>query len=194
LAVGDIHGCFKALTSLAAYVPFRDDDLLITLGDYVNRGPDSCAVLDWLIHRQRHGSLVALRGNHELMMLQARDDAEAFRRWIDYGGDATLASYAPFGDGGRLVDIPDGHWSFLERDLRGWFETASHFFVHANTIPTARSQISRISCCIGRRSPTRRLMSQGRSWCAGTRRKRLASRGISATPCASIPGLAARAG
>ena len=66
LAVGDIHGCFTALTSLAAYVPFRDDDLLITLGDYVNRGPDSCAVLDWLIRRQRHGKLVPLRGNHEV--------------------------------------------------------------------------------------------------------------------------------
>ena len=44
LAVGDIHGCFKALTTLSAFVPFRPEDLVITLGDYVNRGPDSCAV------------------------------------------------------------------------------------------------------------------------------------------------------
>ena len=56
LAVGDIHGCFKALTTLAAFVPFQRDDLLITLGDYVNRGPDSCSVLDWLIAYQRRAN------------------------------------------------------------------------------------------------------------------------------------------
>ena len=53
LAVGDIHGCFHALTTLAAYVPFRPDDLIITLGDYVNRGPNSFAVVDWLIARHK---------------------------------------------------------------------------------------------------------------------------------------------
>ena len=49
LAVGDIHGCYAALTTLAALVPFRPTDTLITLGDYVDRGPDSFAVLDWLM-------------------------------------------------------------------------------------------------------------------------------------------------
>src|SRR5260370_27821692 len=77
LAVGDIHGCFQALTALAASVPFQPEDVIITLGDYVNRGPNSCAVLDWLIAYQRRGKLVALRGNHELMMLQARESTDA---------------------------------------------------------------------------------------------------------------------
>jgi serine/threonine protein phosphatase 1 len=135
LAVGDIHGCFKALTTLAAFVPFQPEDWLITLGDYVNRGPNSCAVLDWLISRKQRGNLVALRGNHELMMLQARESEEGFQRWLDYGGAATLASYSPFGDAGRLVDIPEEHWRFLEDETRGWFETATHFFVHANAYP-----------------------------------------------------------
>jgi serine/threonine protein phosphatase 1 len=135
LAVGDIHGCFRALTTLAAFVPFQPEDVVITLGDYVNRGPDSCAVLDWLIAYQQRGNLVALRGNHEIMMLQAREGEEAFKRWVEYGGDATLASYLPFGDGGQLVDVPDAHWQFLEEQTRGWFETPSHFFVHANAYP-----------------------------------------------------------
>ncbi|HEV3445661.1 MAG TPA: metallophosphoesterase family protein [Gemmataceae bacterium] len=134
LAVGDIHGCFQALAALAAFVPFQPEDVVITLGDYVNRGPNSCAVLDWLIAYQRRGKLVALRGNHELMMLQARESTEAFQRWMEYGGDATLASYSPFGDAGRLIDVPDAHWQFLE-ETRGWFETARHFFVHANAYP-----------------------------------------------------------
>src|ERR1700694_4275653 len=92
LAVGDIHGCLKALTTLAEYVPFQTDDVVVTLGDYVNRGPDSCAVLDWLIHFGRRRNLVPLRGNHEIMMLQARESAEAFECWHACGGDATLAS------------------------------------------------------------------------------------------------------
>ncbi len=134
LAVGDLHGCFKALTTLAAFVPFHPEDVVITLGDYVDRGPDSCAVLDWLIAYQRRARLVPLRGNHEIMMLQAREGGEAYHRWLECGGDATLASYSPFGNAGRLVDVPDAHWEFLEQ-TQGWFETAKHFFVHANAYP-----------------------------------------------------------
>jgi len=131
LAVGDIHGCFKALVALAEYVPFDRDDLIITLGDYVNRGPDSRAVLDWLIAYQRTGKLIALRGNHEIMMLRARDDAAALDEFLRCGGDATLASYAHSGKAGRLSDVPDAHWQFLE-GTRAWFDTETHFFVHAN--------------------------------------------------------------
>jgi len=135
LAVGDIHGCFKALTTLALSVQFKPDDVVITLGDYVDRGPDTSAVLDWLISYRSKGNLVALRGNHDIMMLQARDSEEAFNHWIECGGNAALASYSPFGDPGRLVDVPDSHWEFLERHTQGWFETATHFFVHANAYP-----------------------------------------------------------
>ncbi len=135
LAIGDIHGCFKALTTLAAFVPFDTGDVLIALGDYMDRGPDSCAVLDWLLAWKRRGHLVALRGNHELMMLQARESKEAMQCWLEVGGDATLASYSPFGDSGKLIDVPDPHWQFLEEGLCGWHETDTHFFVHANAYP-----------------------------------------------------------
>jgi serine/threonine protein phosphatase 1 len=132
LAIGDIHGCFQALTTLAAYVPFAADDVVITLGDYVNRGPDSFAVLDWLIARHKRDGLIPLRGNHEIMMLAARDGGDALERWLACGGVATLLSYSPLGDSGQLDDVPAGHWSFLENDLLAFHETASHFFVHAN--------------------------------------------------------------
>ncbi len=39
LAIGDIHGCLRALLTLAESVPFRPDDVLVTLGDYVDGGP-----------------------------------------------------------------------------------------------------------------------------------------------------------
>jgi serine/threonine protein phosphatase 1 len=131
LAVGDIHGCFTALQTLAAFVPFSADDMIITLGDYVDRGPDSHAVLDWVIARHQTGNLVALRGNHELMMLQARESTQAFKVWLQAGGTATLASYGHSGPDADLVDVPESHWRFLNEGLRGWFETEKHFFVHA---------------------------------------------------------------
>jgi serine/threonine protein phosphatase 1 len=107
----------------------------VTLGDYVDRGPDSCAVLDWLIDYRGKRRLVALCGNHELMMLAAQKDSEALREWLVCGGDAALAAYSHFSDGGQLADIPDTHWEFLKNGTRGWYETKTHFFVHANVYP-----------------------------------------------------------
>src|SRR4051794_11977352 len=72
LAIGDIHGCFQALTALENFVPFQPTDRTITLGDHVNRGPDSRSFLEWLIARAEQGNLIALRGNHELMTCAAK--------------------------------------------------------------------------------------------------------------------------
>lgn len=78
LAIGDIHGCFNALETLSGFVGFRPDDVIITLGDYVDRGPNSYAVLDWLIDADTRYELKPLRGNHDIMMVNARDDAGAY--------------------------------------------------------------------------------------------------------------------
>ncbi len=136
LAVGDIHGCFNALRTLVDFIGINSNDTLITLGDYVNRGPDTKAVLEWLIRQHAGGQLIALRGNHEIMMLNARENADAYKIWLDVGGRQTLESYAPFeGGNGRISDIPDEHWDFLENNLRASCETDRHFFVHANAYP-----------------------------------------------------------
>jgi serine/threonine protein phosphatase 1 len=109
LAIGDIHGCFTALTALEKFVPFATDDMLVTIGDYVNRGPNSRAVLDWLIAREAAGKLIALRGNHEIMMLRARETEEDFRTFLEVGGLATLASYSPAADADELSVVPVEH-------------------------------------------------------------------------------------
>ena len=104
LAIGDIHGCYTALQSLIESIGLRDDDILITLGDYCNRGPNTAAVLDYLIHAHSRGILRPLRGNHEIIMLKARHDESELKKWLDVGGTTTLLSYAPFdGDAGRLT-------------------------------------------------------------------------------------------
>lgn len=131
LAIGDIHGCFTALTTLERLVPITSDDIVVAVGDYINRGPNSQAVIDWLIARKAAGKLVALRGNHEIMMLRARENEQELQTFLEVGGRATLASYSPLEDEGRLSDVPPEHWEFLEH-TQPHFETASHIVVHAN--------------------------------------------------------------
>ena len=86
LAIGDIHGCLTALDTLLGFVQPTPSDQLIFLGDYVDRGPDSKGVLDRLIELQRTGRVVCLRGNHEIMMLGAREGRDDFRFWLAFGG------------------------------------------------------------------------------------------------------------
>src|SRR4051812_40922994 len=73
LAIGDIHGCSKALDALLALVKPGPQDQIVTLGDYVSRGPDSRGVVDRLVRLSKGGRLVALRGNHEQMMMDGRE-------------------------------------------------------------------------------------------------------------------------
>lgn len=133
LAIGDIHGCIIALRSLVDLVGPRSDDVIVTLGDYVDRGPDSRAVLDFVIELGNSCNHVPLRGNHEIMMLDAREKSSWLRPWLQYGGDATLLSYAQSGDdGGSFDDVPESHIDFLENGLVSHYECDTHFFVHAN--------------------------------------------------------------
>ena len=136
LAIGDIHGCINALLTLERFVNFGPSDTVVTLGDYIDRGPDSCAVLDWLIHAATKLTLKPLRGNHDIMMLESRTNSDSKRNWMAAGGESTLRSYSPFeGDAGSLIDVPDTHWSFLDSHLMPYYESENHFFVHANALP-----------------------------------------------------------
>ncbi len=137
LAIGDIHGCLNAFRALLAAVAPAADDLIVTLGDYVDRGPDTRGVLDQLIALRGTGQLIPLRGNHEVMMLDARDgDFADGRGWFAAGGLQTLASYGAVEPTlADLTRVPTEHWFFLENDCRDWFQTQTHFFVHANAYP-----------------------------------------------------------
>jgi serine/threonine protein phosphatase 1 len=131
LALGDIHGCLHALNRLLEMVRPEPDDVLIMLGDYVDRGPDSRGVIDRLLDLCEHHRLVCLRGNHDQMMLEAFIDPVALRDWLQFGGRQTLASYARNGSPGSLDDVPESHWEFFESTVP-YYETTTHFFVHAN--------------------------------------------------------------
>jgi serine/threonine protein phosphatase 1 len=137
IAIGDVHGCPDALSALVDAVGLGPEDTLVTLGDYIDRGPNSRGALDWLIALAGRCRLVPLLGNHEEALLDALRDIGALRKWLALGGADTLRSYdwAPGGPRRALADlIPRQHRDFLAR-CRPHHETATHLFVHAGYVP-----------------------------------------------------------
>lgn len=135
LALGDIHGCYLALTTVVERAALAPSDRIVALGDYVDRGPDSKAVIDWLIARRAEGQLVALRGNHDLMMMAARCSLSQAALWLNFGGLETLASYRPASGKSALEAVPQEHWDFLEFGCVDFYETDRCIFVHATCAP-----------------------------------------------------------
>ena len=130
LAVGDIHGCLDQLKTLMAQVTPKLADRVIFLGDYVDRGPDSAGVIDYLIEFNRiFPSTCLLRGNHEQMFIDYLDghDPTAF---LVNGGLKTLNSY----QNSSRWPIPSSHRAFLDA-LLDYYETEDYIFVHAGLRP-----------------------------------------------------------
>lgn len=128
IAVGDIHGCVKALQSLLDVLQPQSDDVLVFLGDYVDRGPDSKGVIDLLLELRTQCNTKFLLGNHEIMFRGALAGLPA-HWWLSAGGSQTVTSY-----GGLLSNVSPQHIEFLYECLPS-FETENHFFVHANYLP-----------------------------------------------------------
>lgn len=131
IAIADIHGCSLALAALIKLIDPKPDDTIIPLGDFVDRGIDSRGVLDQLIELRNRCNLVPILGNHDQMMLHARDGRSDFQFWLNCGGDAALDSY---GSSGKLDLIPRSHIQFLQ-SCHSYFETETHIFLHANFKP-----------------------------------------------------------
>ena len=135
LVIGDIHGFLDAFDALLAVVGPQPDDRIITLGDYVDRGPDSAGVLDRLLEWYATGLLIPLRGNHDEMMLASRHDKSPRRVWLRYGGVQTLESYGHSAADEEYDRVPESHYRFIEHTCREWYETNTHIFAHANIHP-----------------------------------------------------------
>ncbi len=131
IAIGDIHGCSNALAALIEAIAPSPDDTIITLGDYVDRGIDSKGVIELLIRLADVCRLIPILGNHDEMMLHAKDGRGDLKFWLACGGDAALDSY---GSIRGLESIPSAHFRFLAECLP-YVEIDTHFFVHANYKP-----------------------------------------------------------
>jgi len=130
IAIGDIHGCAAALDTLLREITPASSDTIVTLGDYIDRGPDSRDVLEQLLSLSNECELIPLLGNHEVMLLIAREHHEELDFWLSCGGRETLESY-----GGALDTIPPSHLEFLEQCVAS-YETSTHLFLHANYAAT----------------------------------------------------------
>jgi serine/threonine protein phosphatase 1 len=139
LAIGDIHGCNTALLQLLDHVQPSAADQVVFLGDYIERGPGSRQVIDSLLELRNRCSPVFLRGNHEVMILDAKEDPFKANLWQSYGGLEALVSYGAEFRQDWAAAIPNSHWKFLEKTVR-FFETPDIIFVHACLAPHLEMQ------------------------------------------------------
>lgn len=151
-AISDIHGCADLLQQMFTVI---DKDLTtigsmrpihVFLGDYIDRGPDSCRTIELLIERGRKHESVFLKGNHEEFLLDVLKDPAQFDQWKQFGGLQTLTSYGlkpslnpSAAEQAELIQelsarIPLHQHRFFE-GLRARFVCGDFFFVHAGVRP-----------------------------------------------------------
>jgi serine/threonine protein phosphatase 1 len=131
--IPDIHGRYDLLSDGLAEITARsrgNAGVIVAIGDYVDKGPDSRQVIDRLLSGVAEGwNLVALKGNHDAMMAEALRDPSKMALWIEKGGDAALASY-----GGDAAAVPQTHIEWLDH-LRLMHVDAHRVYVHAGVDP-----------------------------------------------------------
>ncbi|GAB1419836.1 metallophosphoesterase family protein [Bacteroidales bacterium] len=139
--IPDIHGCSKTLRSLIEnqIKPGKWDELIF-LGDYIDRGPDSKGVIDYIMQLQHQEySIRLLKGNHEEYCIKTYDEDKAKRsflglsfrtraqkKWEMHGGKETLASFGVDLAG----QIPDKYIDWM-RELEMFIQTEKYIIVHA---------------------------------------------------------------
>lgn len=151
-AIGDIHGRSDLLDRIAEKIRSDlgsipgEECATVTLGDYIDRGPDSRGVLDRLAQNPFPTPYVALKGNHEELFESFLRDPSVGRHWRQLGGFETLHSYGiPVGQlliGKQFEEasaalraaVPTPHFAFLS-SLKTSFEWHRYFLCHAGIRP-----------------------------------------------------------
>ncbi len=153
-AIGDVHGRLDLLMEIIDMI--AEDDLargpagtteLIMLGDFVDRGPESAGVIDYMMRlRDWWPDIHCLQGNHEeVFLMAARGDESALRFMTRIGGRETLLSYGASEDDldrmtlGQLRDwlmasVPEEHLQFME-NMKDRLTIGNYAFVHAGVRP-----------------------------------------------------------
>ena len=149
IAIGDIHGELDKLNLLLDWVSPTEDDQLVFLGDYIDRGRSSCGVIERLLSfRQGFPTTIFLRGNHEQMLLDALEEEKGkthtdpserkglrlynstLEMFLGNGGKETLHSYGVI----SVEDIPEDHIDFMA-STTSWWVYENFTFVHAGLEP-----------------------------------------------------------
>lgn len=143
-AIGDIHGHLNKLQEILKNLEINwKNDQIIFLGDYIDRGPDSKGVVNFLIDlKNKHENIIFCCGNHEDMLLDfincdPLDLSYNEKRYLFLrnGGYETLKSYKTKKD----FDIPEEHMEFFENTVL-YHETDDFMFSHAGHNPYIKKQ------------------------------------------------------
>jgi len=137
-AIGDIHGCLEKLEELMTKFDIdKEKDVLVFIGDYIDRGKSSKEVVDYVISLQgKYNHVVCLLGNHEQMFMQYLEGLDE-ELYLGNGGVSTLSSYEIFLSDNvekRREKIPEAHRRFYE-SLLPYYATDKYIFVHAGIRP-----------------------------------------------------------
>jgi serine/threonine protein phosphatase 1 len=131
--IPDIHGRYDLLIDALVDITARSHGSggsIVTIGDYVDKGPQSKEVIERLLSGVAEGwRLIALKGNHDAMMVEALRTPSRMAAWMAKGGDAALASY-----GGDPAAVPQTHIAWLDQ-LRLMHLDAHRLYVHAGVDP-----------------------------------------------------------
>jgi len=125
-AIADIHGHLKTFKALLAKINFTVFDELFLLGDFIDRGPNSKGVIDYIEELKKTGYAVhCLRGNHEQMCLDGETQPRMLQAWLRHGGRNTQASFP-----GYDLTVPTKYRDWMAA-LPLYLESGKYLFVHA---------------------------------------------------------------
>lgn len=136
-AIGDIHGCNKTLQRLVKHIiQPSSNDHLIFVGDYINKGKDSCGVIDYLLSLENKTQTIFIKGNHEDNLLtRARDyETEEFIEYVQRKQGNT-EMLTPEGN------IKPSYLEFLE-SLELYLELEEWIVVHAGLNLASQSPLN----------------------------------------------------
>jgi serine/threonine protein phosphatase 1 len=138
--IGDLHGMSSQFRRLLDMIDMHsrgkeDERRIICVGDYIDRGPDSKGVLDIL---RQHPEIIALRGNHEDMLLKWYDGVWSGDIFLSNGGVATMHSFGIHPS--QIEDFPRDYIEFI-RKLPVWFKDEHRVYVHAGINPFRDEQM-----------------------------------------------------
>lgn len=150
-AIGDVHGCIDELRQMIENIDAEQaffqtkQSKIIFLGDYVDRGSENRAVIDYLIELQNSDrDVVFLRGNHDQkVLLFLKKPKRTGADYLKWGGDATLRDYGiDVNDYETMQDAADGFAKNLPETHKAFFESLEYshciddyFFCHAGVRP-----------------------------------------------------------
>ena len=143
--VGDIHGSVDMLKRLMDILPWRKDkDLLIFLGDYIDRGAHGKEVIDYILTLKKDTEYVrCLLGNHDAMFIDYLN-GKNINQYIINGGDKTLESYGITDHKEGYELVPEEHVRFL-KTLEPYIEVEDYYFVHAGFKPGVKIKEQRLA-------------------------------------------------